>query len=206
MDRVDGRCGVEFVYDDDGAQRRWTDCSLPKGHTGRHLNDDARHAADAVRGERRERDVGIGGRMEEDANGRWRGDRGGFFALPAQEEPSEDERERVARAIATFHRGHYSGSPLIAPSDSDFRLADRILSILRPPRAVESETEVERLREALEKLFPVAEGFTEAFDDLERMGLIVEVPADEAFRDEWDADTMYVWAWRLRSQRKEEQG
>ena len=57
--------------------------------------------------------------------------------------------------------------------------------------------EVERLREALETLFPVAEGFTEAFDDLERMGLIVEVPADDAFREEWDVDTMYVWAWRV---------
>lgn len=43
------RCGFEFVYDDDGVQRRWTDCSLPKGHAGAHMNDDstsesARHA------------------------------------------------------------------------------------------------------------------------------------------------------------------
>ena len=59
----------------------------------------------------------------------------------------------------------------------------------------ESAREVERLRRALEELFPVSEGFTEAFDDLERMGLLVEVPADETFREEWDADTMYVWAW-----------
>ena len=57
--------------------------------------------------------------------------------------------------------------------------------------------EVARLRLALEELFPVSEGFTEAFDDLERMGLIVEVPADERFREEWDADTMYVWAWSV---------
>ncbi len=57
------------------------------------------------------------------------------------------------------------------------------------------ESEVTAFRRAMEELFPVSEGFTEAFDDLERMGLLVEVPADELFREEWDADTMYVWAW-----------
>lgn len=55
--------------------------------------------------------------------------------------------------------------------------------------------ERDEARAALEKLFPVEEGFTDAFDGLEAAGLLVAVPADEAFRDEWDADEMYVWAW-----------
>ena len=61
----------------------------------------------------------------------------------------------------------------------------------------EAREERDKLREAFEELFPVEEGFTEAFDTLERLGMLVEVPADEVFKEEWgdDADTMYVWAW-----------
>ena len=43
-EQPEARCRIEFVYDDDGAQRRWTDCSLPPGHTGRHMNDDSLRA------------------------------------------------------------------------------------------------------------------------------------------------------------------
>ena len=32
-------------------------------------------------------------------------------------------------------------------------------------------------------------------DMMERLGLLVEVPASEAFREDWDCDTMYVLAW-----------
>lgn len=32
-------------------------------------------------------------------------------------------------------------------------------------------------------------------DEMVKRGLLVEVPADEAFRDEWDVETMFVLAW-----------
>jgi len=57
------------------------------------------------------------------------------------------------------------------------------------------EAENERLRKAMELLFPVSEGFGEEFDTLKELGLIVMVPADEVYREEWGDDTMYVWAW-----------
>jgi hypothetical protein len=68
---------------------------------------------------------------------------------------------------------------------------DRAL-IVRPPELVE---EVRALREVLMHLCPAEEGFTEAFDYLIERGLLVEVPADEAYREEWDSDTMHVWRW-----------
>ena len=74
------------------------------------------------------------------------------------------------------------------PSYSAF--PDRLEADLGALRA-----ERDRYREALMRLFPVEEGFTEAFDDLIALGLLVEVPADEVFRAEWDANTMYAWAW-----------
>ena len=36
-----GRCGHAFIWDDDGSQRRWTNCSLPRGHDGEHRNEDS---------------------------------------------------------------------------------------------------------------------------------------------------------------------
>jgi len=57
------------------------------------------------------------------------------------------------------------------------------------------EAENDRLRKAMERLFPVSEGFGEEFDTLKELGLIVMVPADEVYREEWGDDTMYVWAW-----------
>jgi hypothetical protein len=58
-------------------------------------------------------------------------------------------------------------------------------------------SELERVHGAFERLFPVEQGYGEAQDDLEEMGFLVPVPADEAFKEEWgeDATTMYVWAW-----------
>ena len=32
-------------------------------------------------------------------------------------------------------------------------------------------------------------------DTAERLGLIVRVPADEQFKDEYDGDEMFVWSW-----------
>ena len=64
-------------------------------------------------------------------------------------------------------------------------------------RAAPPESErVAELERAMECLFPASEGFTEAFDALIALGLLVEVPADDAFRDEWGDETMYVWRWK----------
>jgi len=56
-----------------------------------------------------------------------------------------------------------------------------------------------KLREFFETVFSdlwdlQGDGF-DLQDTAERLGLIVRVPADEAFRDEWGADEMYVWIW-----------
>ena len=50
----------------------------------------------------------------------------------------------------------------------------------------------ERMREALEG--GDIDGGT-FFDMMVRLGLFVEVPADEEYREEWDMDTMYVLSW-----------
>lgn len=61
------------------------------------------------------------------------------------------------------------------------------------------EAERERLREALgwtanQVWEYTLDGGTFQDEMIER-GLMVEVPASERFREEWDADTMYVMAW-----------
>lgn len=70
------------------------------------------------------------------------------------------------------------------------RAYDRAVAEIRTLRE-----RVERMQSALETICPVEDGFTEAFDDLKAAGLIVLVPANEAFRDEFGQDEMYVWAW-----------
>ena len=35
-------------------------------------------------------------------------------------------------------------------------------------------------------------------DTLVTLGLLIEVPADEQFREDWDADTMFVLAWQAK--------
>lgn len=60
----------------------------------------------------------------------------------------------------------------------------------------DAERRAEAAEAALEHICPASEGFTEAFDYLHEHGLLVEVPADEAFREEWGVETpMYVWRW-----------
>lgn len=56
--------------------------------------------------------------------------------------------------------------------------------------------ELATLRGVLESEFPAEEGFGEAFDALVEAGLLVEVPADEEYRDQWESETMWVWRWR----------
>lgn len=66
-----------------------------------------------------------------------------------------------------------------------------------------SISEVERLREFTEYVLNtecwgrVLDG-GDLQDKAEKLGLIVEVPADAEFRDEYDADTMFVPAWRAK--------
>jgi len=70
--------------------------------------------------------------------------------------------------------------------------------------AVDLENEVRaentKLREFFEAVFEdawdlcVADG-GDLQDTAERLGLIVKVPADEQFRDEYDGDEMFVWSW-----------
>jgi hypothetical protein len=57
------------------------------------------------------------------------------------------------------------------------------------------------LREAIEEMCQLATDGCDIdggdFHDLMvRLGLFVEVPADEDFKEEWDCDTMFVLAWR----------
>ena len=72
---------------------------------------------------------------------------------------------------------------------------------------VNAIAEIERLRAENAKLRDFFEAvFEDAWDlcvadggDLqdtaERLGLIVKVPADEQFKDEYDSDEMFVWSW-----------
>ena len=67
----------------------------------------------------------------------------------------------------------------------------------------EIQSERDKLREALEWIW--VEVLAGGMDDLdfqntlEELGLLVEVPADEQFREDWDADTMYVLAWQAKA-------
>jgi len=67
-------------------------------------------------------------------------------------------------------------------------------------RVIESERD--KLRQALEWIWrEMACGGPadiDTQDTLEKLGLLVEVPADEQFREDWDADTMYVLAWKVK--------
>lgn len=109
-----------------------------------------------------------------------------------------DIRERVAGEIQKTRMDWTNplGGPLAPPSSGDRVVADRILSIVEQ----EERAEVTKLREALRWCAEAAwegssiEGY-DFQDMMEREGLMVEVPADEAFREEWDSDTMYVLAW-----------
>jgi len=62
------------------------------------------------------------------------------------------------------------------------------------------DAENAKLREFFEAVFEdawdlcVADG-GDLQDTAERLGLIVKVPADEQFKDEYDSDEMFVWSW-----------
>ena len=61
------------------------------------------------------------------------------------------------------------------------------------------DAENAKLREFFEAVFSdiwdlQGDGF-DMQDTAERLGLIVRVPADEQFKDEYDSDEMFVWSW-----------
>ena len=82
---------------------------------------------------------------------------------------------------------------MITPSWQD--LAERL-----DAERLELEAENTKLREFFEAVFEdawdlcVADGGN-LQDTAERLGLIVKVPADKQFRDEYDGDEMFVWSW-----------
>lgn len=69
----------------------------------------------------------------------------------------------------------------------------------------EQQKKVKSYQQAFEKLFSVEQGYGEAQDMLEELGLLVSVPADKEFKEEWgeDAQTMYVWEWSPSALNKE---
>ena len=67
-------------------------------------------------------------------------------------------------------------------------------------KGFELEGEITKLREFFEAVFRDVWDLHDPDggdlqDTAERLGLIVRVPADEQFRDEYDADEMFVWVW-----------
>ena len=62
--------------------------------------------------------------------------------------------------------------------------------------------ERDKLRQALEWIWH--EMLVRGLDDVDtqtklvELGLVAKVPADEQFREEWGADTMYVLAWKAK--------
>ena len=69
-------------------------------------------------------------------------------------------------------------------------------------RIAEMEAEQEPLRAALEKICSDVWGYSdidggEVQDYLEASGLLVEVPASDDFRAEYDCDTMFQLRWRV---------
>ncbi len=59
---------------------------------------------------------------------------------------------------------------------------------------------IEKMREALEALAELSRNGCDIdggdfHEVMVKYGLFVEVPADEAFKAEWEGDTMFVLAW-----------
>jgi hypothetical protein len=73
----------------------------------------------------------------------------------------------------------------------------------RNDRIEELEAEVQTLRSALEWACGGDSGyeFNETWDGLVHRGLLVEVPASDEYRSEWESDTMWVWRWQAGEER-----
>ncbi len=103
---------------------------------------------------------------------------------------AHQEAEQIARewwddAINPYRTPHYRRE----------KIAAAFLAILAQHR------EAEKLREFVEWCMATAswQGYDlhggDMQDKAEELGLLVQVPADEAFREEYDSDEMFVVAW-----------
>ncbi len=116
--------------------------------------------------------------------------------------PPKDAREITPQRIATMRTAVREGRSPLPPAVGD--LLDEVERLRS--QLDEARRQNEKLREFV--AFCMREGSWmggdidggDAQDKAEELGLIVEVPADQEFRDEYDSDTMLVLAWRTPSQ------
>jgi hypothetical protein len=125
--------------------------------------------------------------------------------LSEQNEEMERLKEQFQAAESTLERSVLRNEALtreVKRLREDVELCKRMIAEYErdwfPPSMMDEANEkVERLREGMEKLFPVEDGYTEQMDVLIEAGLLVPVPSDEAYKEEYgeECTTMYVWAW-----------
>lgn len=66
--------------------------------------------------------------------------------------------------------------------------------------------QLQEAREALERICPAEEGFTEHWDTLVELGLLVEVEPTPEFVDQWGPGTKcWSWKWRAGAQKATEE-
>lgn len=70
------------------------------------------------------------------------------------------------------------------------------LTTLRAKLAA-AENDRDLARRGLMDAHPAEDGLGEDFDMFCDIGLLVETPADDEFKEEWGEDTMWAWAWTI---------
>lgn len=116
--------------------------------------------------------------------------------------------ERRLKVEGGWEAWRVIGCQMVYPTERDLRI--------RTPASLDGECEVRavplftyptepdtRLRGAIEEITQLAWAGCDIdggdfHDIMVKHGLFVEVPADQAFKDEWDSDTMFVLAWKPR--------
>ena len=116
------------------------------------------------------------------------------------------DEERVAEIRKRHRRVEDEGWTLVRTPvhvDRGYLLAerDRLLALVAA-----RDAEIKRLRTFIESEHPPVYGYGESFDLLKQMGIVVEVPSDDVFREEWgeDALCMWVFAWHPLARENEE--
>lgn len=105
---------------------------------------------------------------------------------------------RTRRREKTVGECYCSECTTAADYDPIEEMEERIKS--QAQRIEELKAERDKLREFFESLALDVWGYSDPdggdFQDRAvEQGLLVEVPADEAFKAEYDSDTMYTWIW-----------
>jgi len=112
---------------------------------------------------------------------------------------SRCERQRDRIRYLEDATNHAGGTPLSKAHDelAELRADFDKWRLVAGKMFAEKDSEIARLRNALEQLFPSVEGFCEAMDALVDLGILVPVKSDERFRAEWgdEVNVMHVWAW-----------